>query len=69
MSSKRIKQPEVLLKHTHCKNCGISVPFGREYCGPECEVDYQKFKRRQQYQLLAIVAALVVVVLFVFLTR
>jgi predicted nucleic acid-binding Zn ribbon protein len=69
MSTKRIKKPEGLLKHTHCKNCGVAIPFGKEYCGPECDADFQKFKRRQQYQLLAIVAALLVVVAFVFLTR
>jgi len=69
MSTKRIKKPEALLKHTHCKNCGVSIPFGKEYCGPECEIDYQKFKRRQQYQMIAIVVALIIVVAFVFLTR
>jgi predicted nucleic acid-binding Zn ribbon protein len=69
MSTRRIKTPETLVKHTHCKNCGISVPFGKEYCSPECEIDYNKFKRRQQYQLIAIVAALIVVVVFVFVTR
>ena len=69
MSTKRIKKQEGLLRHTHCKNCGVSVPFGREFCDIECEVDFKKFKRRQQYQLLAIVAALAVVVVFVFLTR
>jgi len=69
MSTKRIKKPEGLLKHTHYKNCGISIPFGKEYCGPECEIDYQKFKRRGQYQMIAIIGALIVVVAFVFLTR
>ena len=69
MSTKRIKKPEGLVKHTHCKNCGVSVPVGKEYCSYECEVDYNKFKRRQQYQLLAIIVALIVVVVFVFLTR
>jgi predicted nucleic acid-binding Zn ribbon protein len=69
MSKTRLKKQEGLIKHTHCKNCGVSVPFGRDYCGPECEIDFQKFKRRQQYQMIAIVIALLIVVLFVFLTR
>lgn len=58
--------------HAHCKVCGKSIPWGKDYCSNECRDKeskaQKKAKRMSRFYLLFFVMLIVLMLIFSFLS-
>ncbi|MGQ9469009.1 MAG: DUF2116 family Zn-ribbon domain-containing protein [Nitrososphaerales archaeon] len=40
------KERTMIPIHTHCRVCGKSIPWGKDYCSSECREKELKFQKR-----------------------
>ena len=58
---------EKVAQHKHCQVCGNTIPVSETICSEDCKQKYQAFMKKRKmmlYIMYAIIAAVIVLVLF-----
>jgi predicted nucleic acid-binding Zn ribbon protein len=63
------KERVVIPLHTHCRVCGKSIPWGKDYCSNECREKEMKAQRRAKrmsrlYLLFFVVVFILLMVVY-----
>lgn len=59
---------EKVSPHTHCQVCMKSIPVNEKFCSEECKqkfIGFQKKRKLLNYFMLGMIAAVIILVLFV----
>jgi len=55
--------------HAHCKVCGKSIPWGKDYCSNECrEKEFRAQKRAKRMNRFFILFFVLLIILMLFLS-
>ena len=65
------KIKEIVPKHKHCVNCGVSIPPEKETCSDRCKLEWDKMVKRKKYWVYIpyIIAAILMLFLLFYLSN
>jgi len=57
---------EIIPKHKHCLNCGVSIPADRETCSESCRLEWEKMlKRKKLWTYLPIIGTALLILFWI----
>lgn len=59
---------QIVPKHKHCFNCGVSVSPDRDLCSDKCQADWDRMVKRKKYwTYLPLIGVVVLILLYILL--